>query len=483
MVRRRPAQPRLELRAQVGPRRPRGRRGGGLSGPRTARARRSRGASSRVETARLAEALAGLGIGEGDAVGIFLPMSPQAAIASHACAHLGAVQVPIFSGFAAPAIAARLADAGAKALITADGSLRRGKVVPMKEIADEALRAAPTVEHVVVWRRLGLDWPGAPGRDRSWESPRRGLRGRAAPRRGRVARRRTCSPTPPGRPASRRARCTCRAASSSRSRARPPTRPTSSPETASSSSTDMGWIMGPWTVVGGRRARRDRRSTWRARRTGPTTASGGSSRRSSVTMLGISPTLVRALIPKGDPRADLSSLRDRDDDRRAVEPGAVPTGCSSTSAAAADPIVELLRRHRGRRVLPLVSLTVPIEAGLARRSLRSGRRWTSFGPDGQLGARRGRRARLHAAVAGHDARRLGRPASATSTTYWRRFPGVWVHGDWASVDEDGYWFLHGRSDDTLNIAGKRIGPAELESAAAQLHPPSPRRRRSACRTR
>ena len=49
--------------------------------------------------------------------------------------------------------------------------------------------------------------------------------------------------------------------------------------------------------------------------------------------------------------------------------------------------------------------------------------------------------------------------------YWRRLPGTWVHGDWASVDEDGYWFLHGRSDDTLNIAGKRIGPAELESAA------------------
>ena len=48
--------------------------------------------------------------------------------------------------------------------------------------------------------------------------------------------------------------------------------------------------------------------------------------------------------------------------------------------------------------------------------------------------------------------------------YWRRLPGVWVHGDWASVDDDGYWFLHGRSDDTLNIAGKRIGPAEIESA-------------------
>jgi acetyl-CoA synthetase len=50
-------------------------------------------------------------------------------------------------------------------------------------------------------------------------------------------------------------------------------------------------------------------------------------------------------------------------------------------------------------------------------------------------------------------------------TYWRRFPGIWTHGDWASIDADGYWYLHGRSDDTLNIAGKRIGPAELESAA------------------
>jgi acetyl-CoA synthetase len=53
--------------------------------------------------------------------------------------------------------------------------------------------------------------------------------------------------------------------------------------------------------------------------------------------------------------------------------------------------------------------------------------------------------------------------------YWRRFPDVWVHGDWARVDEDGFWFLHGRSDDTLNVAGKRVGPAEVESALAH-HP-------------
>jgi acetyl-CoA synthetase len=54
-------------------------------------------------------------------------------------------------------------------------------------------------------------------------------------------------------------------------------------------------------------------------------------------------------------------------------------------------------------------------------------------------------------------------------TYWSRWPGVWVHGDWASIDEDGYWFLHGRSDDTLSVAGKRLGPAEVESVLAS-HP-------------
>jgi acetyl-CoA synthetase len=54
-------------------------------------------------------------------------------------------------------------------------------------------------------------------------------------------------------------------------------------------------------------------------------------------------------------------------------------------------------------------------------------------------------------------------------TYWSRWPDVWVHGDWATVDEDGFWFLHGRSDDTMNIAGKRVGPAEIESALTE-HP-------------
>jgi acetyl-CoA synthetase len=57
-------------------------------------------------------------------------------------------------------------------------------------------------------------------------------------------------------------------------------------------------------------------------------------------------------------------------------------------------------------------------------------------------------------------------------TYWSRWPGVWVHGDWATVDEDGFWFIQGRSDDTIKVAGKRLGPAEVESAAVD-HPAVP----------
>ncbi len=119
---------------------------------------------------RLANGLVSLGVGKGDAVGIFLPMSPEAVAAVMACAKLGAVWLPIFSGFAADAVAQRLRDAQAKLLITADGFPRRGKPVPMKEVADEAADASPSVEHVLVWSRLHReDAPRHDGRDVGWD--------------------------------------------------------------------------------------------------------------------------------------------------------------------------------------------------------------------------------------------------------------------------------------------------------------------------
>ena len=119
---------------------------------------------------RIANGLRDLGVAKGDTVGIFLPMAPETVAVTLACAKLGAIYLPIFSGYAAEAVATRLQGAEARVLITADGTARRGKLVPMKEAADEAAGLSPTVEHVVVWARLGRDdTPWNDRRDVRWE--------------------------------------------------------------------------------------------------------------------------------------------------------------------------------------------------------------------------------------------------------------------------------------------------------------------------
>ena len=123
--------------------------------------------------------LAGLGIGAGDRVGILLPMLPETVVAVLAVSRLGAIFTPIFSGYAAPAIASRLADCGAKMLITADGFLRRGSWVDLKSVADAAVAQAPSVERVLVVRRAGdaLSVPWHEQRDVWWASDGHGEAG------------------------------------------------------------------------------------------------------------------------------------------------------------------------------------------------------------------------------------------------------------------------------------------------------------------
>src|SRR2546427_2977513 len=133
------------------------------------------------EVNQLANALKRLGVGEGDRVGIFLPMSPEAAIATLAVVKIGAIYTPCFSGFGAGAVASRLSDCEAKALITADGFQRRGQVVKMKEVADEAVAQCPSVKAVLVYRRLGRDIPWTAGRDR-WGHEAGANQGERAPR-------------------------------------------------------------------------------------------------------------------------------------------------------------------------------------------------------------------------------------------------------------------------------------------------------------
>jgi acetyl-CoA synthetase len=400
---------------------------------------------------RLAERLVELGVGPGDRVAIYLPMSPEAAIASHACAHIGAVQVPVFSGFAAPAVAQRLVDSDAKAAITTRTSLRRGREVPMLEILEEARREAPTLEHVIVapWDE---EVAGGPG---------------------------TLEPLPvdaehpylltytsgtTGRPKGvlhvqggflvSIAREACYLADAGR-------------DDVVHFSTDMGWIMGPWTVVGcgamgASLVFAEGAPDW------PPDRLWRLIEEERVTILGCSPTLVRALIPHGTPEADLSSLR-----------VLLTTG----EPWNPDPYRWLFEEVGGSRV-PIVNITggtevgavflgssiaEPIKAcsvggpapGMAMDVVDAdGRSLVGTGEVGELVCRK--------PFPGMTRGFLDDPERYLDA-YWRRFPGIWTHGDWASVDADGYWFLHGRSDDTLNIAGKRIGPAEIESAAV-AHP-------------
>src|SRR4051794_4619985 len=121
-----------------------------------------------------ARMLRAVGVGPGDRVAIFLPMLPETVIATLAVSWIGAIFTPIFSGYGAPAVATRLRDCEASVLITADGFLRRGSVVPMKAVADEAVALAPSVGRVIVVRRLG-DGAGVVGwdadRDRWWDEP------------------------------------------------------------------------------------------------------------------------------------------------------------------------------------------------------------------------------------------------------------------------------------------------------------------------
>jgi len=413
------------------------------------------------EVFRLAEGLASIGIGPGDAVGIFLPMSPQVAIASHACAHLGAVQVPIFSGFAPPAIASRLADAKAKALITADGSLRRGQVVPMKRIADEALESSPTVTHTVVWRRLGLDdVPMTIGRDRFCDELIEKTSGDLPPKQVDSEHPYLLAYTSgtTGKPKGALHVQGGFLVSIAREVAY---QTNVKPGDRIHFATDMGWIMGPWTVVGGGACGAtvvyaEGAPDFPADRIWKLVES------ERVTMLGVSPTLVRALIPKGDPKSDMSSLK---------------AMCTTGEPWNKDPYRWLFDKVGGG-TKPIVNCSGGTEVGacflttcvtepikpVALGFPALGQDMDVYGPDGtpvrgEVGELVCKRPwpGMTRGIWGDDERYLD--------AYWRRFPGVWTHGDWASIDEDGYWYLHGRSDDTLNIAGKRIGPAELESAA------------------
>jgi len=121
-----------------------------------------------AEVSKAANALTDLGLVAGDRAAIYMPMVPEAIVAMLACARLGVMHSVVFAGYSATALKARIEDAEAKLVITTDGQYRRGKAVSLKEAVDEAVEASPTVEHVLVVRRTGIDVDWTEGRDLWW---------------------------------------------------------------------------------------------------------------------------------------------------------------------------------------------------------------------------------------------------------------------------------------------------------------------------
>jgi acetyl-CoA synthetase len=418
------------------------------------------------ELGRQVDGLAALllehGVGAGDRVGIFMPMLPETVAAVLAVAKIGAAFLPLFSGYGAPAVATRLADADAVALITADGCLRRGKQIDMLAVAEEAVAEVPSVKATVVVPRLGRG--AGQGAGIAWPEPSSAVPFAEVDSEHPLFIAYTSGTT--GRPKGSvhvHAGWLVKVAEEGAFQT----------DLRSDDTlfwfTDMGWIMGPWEVT----AALANGATLALYEGAPDWPSPDRLwefvERHRVTALGISPTLIRALIPHGDDivgEHDLSSLR---------------VLGSTGEPWNEDPWRWYFEVVGGGRC-PIINLSGGTEVGacfLSPHPVQPLKPMSLGGPSLGMAVDvydddgRPVRGAVGELVCTQPwpgmTRGLYQDPERYIETYWSRWPDVWVHGDWASVDEDGDWFLHGRSDDTIKVAGKRLGPAEVESVLVS-HP-------------
>ncbi len=417
---------------------------------------------------RAAGALAEAGAAKGDTVAVYLPMTSEAVVSMLAAARIGAIYVPIFSGFGTEAVASRLEASQPAVMVTADGYTRRGGPIGMKETADRAIDAAGVSPSVIVVSNLGRpDTPWTAGRDRWWEESLE----TALPM-GAVA---TGSEDPvllaytSGTTGKPKGVVHVHGGLAVKLAVEGAFQFEVAPEDRVMWMTDMGWIMGPWMVVAGL-GNGASLGCYDGAPDYPTPGRTWQLVESlGITVLGISPTLIRALQPHGAHHAaecDLSTLR-------AIGSTGEPWN--------PDPWWWLFRDVGGEQV-PIINISGGTEVGACLLSVNilQGIKPTSLGGP-SLGmamdvydqAGNPLRGEVGELVCSKTWPGITRGFWGTDDryldTYWNRWPDIWVHGDWASVDEDGFWYLHGRSDDTLSIAGKRIGPAEIESAVV-AHP-------------
>jgi acetyl-CoA synthetase len=415
------------------------------------------------QSSRLAHAMKRLGLTKGDRVALYLPTIPEVLVILYACFKLGLVVVPIFSGFGPSACATRLGDSGARLLFTADAAIRRGKMLDLKVKADEALRKAQCVEKVVVcrYRLTSVSWN--PARDIWWDDF---LEGQPA----------TCDSLPldsedialmlytsgtTGKPKGTvhtHAGCLAKVAGEIYLAF------DHQPDDRFFWLSDIGWMMGPYTIIGNHHfggsvllydgapdfPKADR--LWEM------------VERHHLTTFCISPTTIRLMMRKGIEglfRRDLNSLR----------------LLGSTGEPWDEASYMWFFENVGKRRCPIINIcggteivgsflcALPIQP-LKPCSLGGpapGMATEVFNEHGQpVRAEKGFLVCTRPAPS--MTRGLWNDPDRYMATYWSRWQGVWYHGDWASVDEDGNWFVYGRADEAFNVAGRKVGPAEVEEA-------------------
>lgn len=423
-----------------------------------------------AEVCRLAALMRELGIGVGDRVGIFMPMVPEVVFAMFASFKVGAIAIPIFSGFGAEALAARLHDAEAKLLFTADGSYRRAKEVRVKDTADLAAKKIPSLAHQLVLRRTGADVDWQEGRDLWWYEALEG------------------KPTEGVPTEQLDAEAPCLILYTSGTTGKPKgTVHTHAGCLAQMGKeltyafdvkgdkdvffwvTDIGWMMGPWEMIGVQ----IHGGTYVLLEGVPNYPTPGRLwemvERHGVTTLGISPTAIRVLKAAGEEwveKANMSSIRLLGSTGEPWDPDSYMWYFNKVGSGTA-PIMNI---SGGTEIVGCLLSPLPITplkpCSLGMQAL--GMDVDVFDEEGNSIV--GGIGHLVCKKPGPSMTKgFWNDAQRYIDTYFSRWDGVWYHGDWAEQDEEGFFFLHGRSDDTIKVAGKRTGPAEIESELVK-HP-------------
>jgi acetyl-CoA synthetase len=418
-----------------------------------------------VQANQLAHGLTALGLVKGDRAAVIMPMVPEVIAIVYACFKLGLIVVPIFAGFGGRAIATRLEDSRPRVVFTADNARRRGKILALKEKVDQALERIAPVEKVIVYRYQGgeIRWHSA--RDLWWDDL---LRGQPSER------------DSPALDSEDRAFILYTSGTTGKPKG---TIHTHAGCLAQMSKeiylgfdykpgdrfwwlSDIGWMMGPWTIIGNHNfggtiflydgapdyPSPDR--LWQM------------IERHGITIFGISPTAIRLLMRAGPPKQRMRSLRllgstgEPWDDTsylwffEQVGHGGCPiiniSGGTEIAGSFLFPLpIQPLKPCSLGGPAPGMATEVVDEAGRPVRGAKGYLVCTRPAPS------------MTRSIWGDPKRYI--------ETYWSRWPSYWNHGDWASVDEDGCWFVHGRADESMNVAGRKVGPAEVEDALIE-HP-------------